>query len=156
MQSHWFYTYPAQLLNVTLKTFLWCNHPMLNICLCWVQWQSFMSLLNFTKVEAMMLVVSNEWLPHDNMFFPNLILRNTSITFFISFKFYDYGNFFNNIQSQALLDRENSEMISYDLYIIPFPWGWEGLPCGSAGKESTCNVGNLSSIPGLGRSPGEG
>ena len=30
-----------------------------------------------------------------------------------------------------------------------------GFPCGSAGKESTCNVGDLSSIPGLGRSPGE-
>ena len=27
---------------------------------------------------------------------------------------------------------------------------------GSAGKESTCNVGNLSLIPGLGRLPGEG
>ena len=31
-----------------------------------------------------------------------------------------------------------------------------GFPCGSAGKESTCNVGDLGSIPGLGRSPGEG
>ena len=30
-----------------------------------------------------------------------------------------------------------------------------GLPCGSAGKEFTCNVGDLGSIPGLGRSPGE-
>ena len=29
-----------------------------------------------------------------------------------------------------------------------------GFPCGSAGKES-CNVGDLGSIPGLGRSPGE-
>ena len=28
--------------------------------------------------------------------------------------------------------------------------------CGSAGKESTCNAGDLGSIPGLGRSPGEG
>ena len=28
--------------------------------------------------------------------------------------------------------------------------------CGSAGKESVCNVGDLDSIPGLGRSPGEG
>ena len=27
---------------------------------------------------------------------------------------------------------------------------------GSAGKESTCNVADLSSIPGFGRSPGEG
>ena len=31
-----------------------------------------------------------------------------------------------------------------------------GFPGGSAGKESTCNVGDLGSIPGLGRSPGEG
>ena len=48
--------------------------------------------------------------------------------------------------------------------------GWENLlekgqattlvflsfPCGSAGKESTCNAGDLGSIRGLGRSPGEG
>ena len=27
---------------------------------------------------------------------------------------------------------------------------------GSAGNESTCNVGDLDLIPGLGRSPGEG
>ena len=31
-----------------------------------------------------------------------------------------------------------------------------GFPCGSAGKESSCNVGDLGLIPGLGRSPGEG
>ena len=31
-----------------------------------------------------------------------------------------------------------------------------GFPCGSTGKESTCNVGDLGLIPGLGRSPGEG
>ena len=31
----------------------------------------------------------------------------------------------------------------------------KGLPCGSAGKEFTCNVGDQGSIPGLGRSPGE-
>ena len=31
-----------------------------------------------------------------------------------------------------------------------------GIPCGSAGKESTCNAGDLALIPGLGRSPGEG
>ena len=31
-----------------------------------------------------------------------------------------------------------------------------GFPCGSAGKESTCNVGELGSIPVLGRSPREG
>ena len=30
------------------------------------------------------------------------------------------------------------------------------FPCGSAGRESACNAGDLGSIPGLGRSPGEG
>ena len=32
----------------------------------------------------------------------------------------------------------------------------EGVPGGSDGKESACSVGDLSSIPGWGRSPGEG
>ena len=32
----------------------------------------------------------------------------------------------------------------------------KGFPCGSAGKESTCNVEDLGLILGLGRSPGEG
>ena len=31
-----------------------------------------------------------------------------------------------------------------------------GFPDGSGGKESVCNEGDLGSIPGLGRSPGEG
>ena len=31
-----------------------------------------------------------------------------------------------------------------------------GFPCGSAGKEPICNVGDLDSIPRLGRSLGEG
>ena len=31
-----------------------------------------------------------------------------------------------------------------------------GFSAGSAAKESTCNAGDLGSIPGLGRSPGGG
>ena len=31
-----------------------------------------------------------------------------------------------------------------------------GFPCGLAGKESSCNAGDLGSIPELGRSPREG
>ena len=31
-----------------------------------------------------------------------------------------------------------------------------GLPCDSAGKESACSAGDLRSMPGLGRFPGEG
>ena len=40
-------------------------------------------------------------------------------------------------------------------YILLFQqlWGFSG---GSAGKESSCNAGDLSLIPGLGRSPGGG
>ena len=30
------------------------------------------------------------------------------------------------------------------------------FPCSSDGKESACNAGDLGSIPGSGRSPGEG
>ena len=33
---------------------------------------------------------------------------------------------------------------------------FSGFPCGSAGKQSACNVGDLGSIPGSRRSPGEG
>ena len=32
----------------------------------------------------------------------------------------------------------------------------EGFPGSSDGKESACNEGDLGSVPGLGRSPGEG
>ena len=32
----------------------------------------------------------------------------------------------------------------------------QGLPSSSDGEESTCNVGDVASIPGLGRSLGEG
>ena len=33
---------------------------------------------------------------------------------------------------------------------------WAGFPGGSNGKEFTCNAEDKGSIPGLGRSPGEG
>ena len=38
---------------------------------------------------------------------------------------------------------------------VPTPV-FSGFPCGSAGKESACNAGDQGSIPGWGRSPGEG
>ena len=36
------------------------------------------------------------------------------------------------------------------------PFGKLGFCGGSVGKESACNMGDLGSIPRLGRSPGEG
>ena len=52
----------------------------------------------------------------------------------------------------------------FDSWVRKIPWRRErlpipvflGFPCGSAGKESSCNVGTLGLIPELGRSPGEG
>ena len=42
---------------------------------------------------------------------------------------------------------------AYFWFLLPYNMGF---PCGSAGKEFACNVGDLGSIPGLGRFPGEG
>ena len=54
--------------------------------------------------------------------------------------------------------------LSKDSCVEKIPWRRDrlptplflGFPGGSAGKESACNVGDLVSILGLGRSPGEG
>ena len=46
--------------------------------------------------------------------------------------------------------------ISYDLFIL---FVWVAFPGGSVSKEPACNAGDpgdICSIPGLGRSPGEG
>ena len=58
-------------------------------------------------------------------------------------------------------DIRNSRL---DPWVRKIPWRRDGIPtrvflgfpCGSAGKESTRNAGDLGSILGLGRSPGEG
>ena len=47
------------------------------------------------------------------------------------------------------------DFLKTESYLGPI-FFWEKLTCGSAGKESACNVGDLGLIPGLGRSPGEG
>ena len=46
-----------------------------------------------------------------------------------------------------------ADIYSYIHISIFFMWVFPG---GLAGKELACNVGDLGSIPGLGRSPGEG
>ena len=70
--------------------------------------------------------------------------------------------------------KENCDNLSftYDLYIdisrsvggspscfitlIGTPFYFGGFPGSSVGKESACSAGDTGSIPGLGRSPGEG
>ena len=44
-------------------------------------------------------------------------------------------------------------IVSIQLAVAIITWGFPGS---SAGKESACNAGDPGSIPGLGRSPGEG
>ena len=44
-------------------------------------------------------------------------------------------------------------VIHFNVAVIMNP---KGFPCGSAGEESSCNVGDLGLIPGLGRFSGEG
>ena len=41
------------------------------------------------------------------------------------------------------------------MIILAVSWS-QGFPDSSVGKESACNAGDLGSIPGLGRSTGEG
>ena len=50
------------------------------------------------------------------------------------------------------------QLSSLPSHVFEVPQAFTGLPCGSARekKKSSCNVGDLGSIPGLGRSPGEG
>ena len=66
-----------------------------------------------------------------------------------------------SVGKESAYNAEDPGSISW---VGKFPWRRDrlptpvllGLPCGSARKECTCNVGDLGSIPGLGRSPGEG
>ena len=55
-------------------------------------------------------------------------------------------------QFTALTIPKDPNFVMISEYLQPFM----SFPCDSAGKESTCNVGYLGLIPGLGRSPGEG
>ena len=51
--------------------------------------------------------------------------------------------------------RSDYELVSPSLFLPCSPES-QGFPGGSNDKEAVQNVGDLSSIPGMGRSPGEG
>ena len=54
-----------------------------------------------------------------------------------------------SIDAEKAFDKIQDSILIKCLQKVGFPWS-------SAGKESTCNAGDLGSIPGFGRSPGEG
>lgn len=63
---------------------------------------------------------------------------------------------FNPYTILPLLDEEAFYSIFFSLVLIEFQY--DPIPCSSVGKEFTCNVGDMGSIPGSerARSPGEG
>ena len=65
------------------------------------------------------------------------------------------GGFFTTTPPGKPLLVEVQCLFSYLGWSLQNPY-WMGFPGGSVGKESTWNVGDLGSIPGLGRWPGEG
>ena len=83
-------------------------------------------------------------------------------------KFITFCSYECKPQSKGTLTVTAVSVISSNFHIIYSCWGFfkiiiythlskiVGFPGGSDGKESTCSAGNLGSIRGLGRSPGEG
>ena len=60
------------------------------------------------------------------------------------------------LQSPSAVVLEPKKIKSLIISIIYPSICHEGFPGGSEGKASACNAGDLGSVPGLGRSPGEG
>ena len=66
-------------------------------------------------------------------------------------------------QRASLIDHMGKSPPRFNSWVRKIPWRRDrlptpvflGFPCGSAGKESACNAGDLGLIPGLGSSPGE-
>ena len=52
--------------------------------------------------------------------------------------------------------RRSKSFYTFFSFLLEVYQFYQGFPYGSVGKESTCNAGDPSSIPGSGRSPGEG
>ena len=96
-----------------------------------------------------------------------LSTQSTNTKFFPNWKF-NHGHFIAMGASLVLKLVKNlpamQETPVFSYLLGKIPWRRDrlptpiflGFPGGSAGKESPCNTGDLSLIPGLGRSPGEG
>ena len=72
--------------------------------------------------------------------------------------------FWASLIAQLVKNRLQCRRPWFNSWVGKIPWRRARLPtpvfldfpCGSAGKESACNGGDMGVIPGLGRSPGEG
>ena len=85
-----------------------------------------------------------------------------SVLCFITYKYFMWGFPDSSVGKESACNAGRRPWFHF--WVGKIHWGRDrlpipvflGFPCGSAGKESACNAGDLSSIPGLGRSPGEG
>ena len=87
---------------------------------------------------------------HDLVTKPAPLLHCSWILYQLSYK----GSPFVHIKLLFIFVPEISTWLLRVLFLLSLEQ--KGFPCGSAGKESACNAGDLGSIPGLGRSPEEG
>ena len=98
------------------------------------------SLLKLMSIESVM--PSNHLILYHRFLLPSIrVCSNESV---LHIRWPDYWSFSISPSS------EYSGLIFVDLYKI------EGFPGGAEGKASACKAGDLGSIPGLGRSSGEG
>ena len=82
----------------------------------------------------------------------------------IQFFFETNLSLFASLIAQLVKNLPAIQGTPFDSWVGKIPWRRDrlptpvfmGFPCGSAGKESSCNEGDLGLISGLGRSPGEG
>ena len=79
----------------------------------------------------------------------NQIYSQVAVCFFLSCSVV-WANYVTLFLKYSLSD------VKASVFYLNFIIGHLCFPCGSADKESTCNEGDLGSIPGLQRCPGEG
>ena len=95
------------------------------------------------------------------------VVNEAEVDFFFKFPcfFYDLMDVGNLISGSSAFSKSNLYIWKFLVHVLLKPslkdfehslTSMVGFPCDSAGKESTCSVGDLGSTPGLGRSPGEG
>ena len=73
-----------------------------------------------------------------------------------SFRFFHFGQHNKLHDTWHLHHRAIEGTLPTPFLTVKSQTSTEDFPGGSAGKESACNAGDLSLIPGSGRSPGEG
>ena len=67
-----------------------------------------------------------------------------------------FFSIFNSTSIAAQYTNSQDSRVINASQLLCHHFGTQGFPGGSHGKASPCNVGDPGSIPGLGRSPGEG